>query len=94
MFETLDPSNPECEVSQVDVEEWIDAGKGIVVAHTIVDGVLINAVYEPRLKVKFLFTSFQTKKSSQRTCVGLKLPTHILHFCSVLKAGHVIWHRK
>jgi len=26
-------------VSQVDVEEWIDAGKGIVVAHTIADGV-------------------------------------------------------
>ena len=24
MFEKLDSSNPECEVSQVDVEEWID----------------------------------------------------------------------
>jgi hypothetical protein len=25
-FETLDAWNPDCEVSQVDVEEWIDAG--------------------------------------------------------------------
>jgi len=49
MFETLDPSNPECEVNQVDVEEWIDAGKGIVVAQTVADGVLINAVHGPRL---------------------------------------------
>jgi len=49
MFKTLNTSNPECEVhvSQVYVEEWIDAGKGIVVAHTIADGVLIIiAVYE------------------------------------------------
>jgi hypothetical protein len=27
MFEKLDPSNPECEVSQVDVEECINAAK-------------------------------------------------------------------
>jgi len=26
MFETLDPWSPECEVSQANVEEWIDAG--------------------------------------------------------------------
>ena len=39
MFETQDLSNPECEVSQVDVEVWIDASKGIVVANTIADGV-------------------------------------------------------
>jgi len=28
MFETLDPWNPECEVSQVDVEEWMQV-KGL-----------------------------------------------------------------
>jgi hypothetical protein len=26
MFETLDAWNPECEISQVNVEEWIEAG--------------------------------------------------------------------
>jgi hypothetical protein len=33
MFEKLDPSNPECEVSQVHVEECINAAEGIVVSH-------------------------------------------------------------
>jgi len=37
VFKILNPSNPECEVSRVDVEEWIDADKGIVLSHTIAD---------------------------------------------------------
>jgi len=31
----MDPSNPICEVSQVDVEEWIDADIWIEVSRTI-----------------------------------------------------------
>jgi len=29
VFEKLDPSDPGCEVSQVDVEKWIDTDKGL-----------------------------------------------------------------
>jgi len=41
MFEKLDPSNPECGVSQVDVEEWIDADKRIAVSRTRADEYLM-----------------------------------------------------
>ena len=44
MFEKLNTSNPECEVSQVDVEVWTDAGKGIAVSRTEADGDLVKAV--------------------------------------------------
>jgi len=54
LFEILDPSNPECEVSQVDVEEWIDADKGIVFSHTIADENLTNAVMNPNSESKTL----------------------------------------
>jgi len=37
LFEILNPSNPECEASQVDVEEWVDADKGIVLSRSIAD---------------------------------------------------------
>jgi hypothetical protein len=47
LFDLLDSSNSECEASQVDVEEWIDAGKGIVLTHTIADENPINAVTNP-----------------------------------------------
>jgi hypothetical protein len=47
MFKELSPSNPECGVSQVDVEEWIDADTGIEVSHTVTDDDLINAVMNP-----------------------------------------------
>jgi hypothetical protein len=33
LFEKLDPSNPECEVSQEGVEEWIVADKRIAVTY-------------------------------------------------------------
>ena len=46
MFEKLDTSIPECQVSQVYMEEWIDANKGIV-SRTIADEHLINAVMNP-----------------------------------------------
>lgn len=38
----MDPSNPICEVSQVDVEEWIDADIWIEVSRTIAYKDLIN----------------------------------------------------
>jgi hypothetical protein len=38
MFEKMDPSNPICEVSRVDVEEWIDADIWIEVSRTIAYG--------------------------------------------------------
>jgi hypothetical protein len=75
MFKELSPSNPECEVSQVDAEEWIDADKGIEVSHTTTDDDLINAVMNPDAKNK----NFQMK-SPQIKFLGLKLPTLILHF--------------
>jgi hypothetical protein len=43
VVEKLDPSNPECEVSQVDVEECISSAQRIVVSRTIAVGDLINA---------------------------------------------------
>ena len=54
LFEVLDPSNPECEASRVDVEEWIDADKEIVLSHTIADENLINAVMNPNFASKTL----------------------------------------
>jgi hypothetical protein len=54
MFEKLDPSNPECEASQVDVEEWTDADEGIVLSHTIANEDLINAVVDPDSESKTL----------------------------------------
>jgi len=42
MFEKLDSSDAEREVSQVDTEERIDEGKGIEVSRTIANGDLIN----------------------------------------------------
>jgi hypothetical protein len=44
MFEKLDPSNTECEVSQVEAEERINASKGIEVLYTIADEDLINSL--------------------------------------------------
>jgi hypothetical protein len=41
-FKKLDLSNPECKVRQVDVEEWIDAGKGIVVSRAVAGADLIK----------------------------------------------------
>jgi hypothetical protein len=54
MFEKLDPSNPEWGVSQVDVEEWIDADKRIAVSRTRADEDLINAVMNPYSKSKII----------------------------------------
>ena len=54
LFEIQDPSNHECEVSRVDVEERIDADKGIVLSHTIADENLINAVMYPNFERKTL----------------------------------------
>jgi len=33
VFEKLDPSDPDCEVSQVDVEEWINADRDYSVTY-------------------------------------------------------------
>jgi hypothetical protein len=54
MFEKLDPSNPECEASQVDVEDWIDADEGIVLSHTLANEDLINAIVNPDSESKTL----------------------------------------
>jgi len=53
MFEKLDPSNSECGVSQVDVEEWIDADKRIAVSRTRADEYL-NDVINPYSKSKII----------------------------------------
>jgi hypothetical protein len=54
MCEKLDPSNTECEGSQVDVEEWIDVGTGIEMQRAIADEDLINAVMNPDSERKTL----------------------------------------
>lgn len=36
------------------MEEWVDAGKGIVVSLTIADGDLINGVMNPDAEIKTL----------------------------------------
>ena len=38
MFVKLGHSNPKFEVSPVDVEEWINANKGIAMSRYIIDG--------------------------------------------------------
>ena len=48
------PSNPTCEVSRVDVEEWIDADIWIEVSRTIAYEDLINAVMNPDSERKTL----------------------------------------
>jgi len=75
LFEILDPSHCECEASRVDVEERIDADKGIVLSHTIADKNLNNAVMNPNSESKNSL-NIETKKSSQRKILGLKLPIY------------------
>jgi hypothetical protein len=79
MFEKMDSSNPICEVSQVDVEEWIDADIWIEVSRTIAYKDLINAVMNTEVEIKLLRKDLQMKKSSKRKSGGLKLPMHIPH---------------
>jgi hypothetical protein len=69
MFEKLDPSNPEYEGSQVDVEEWIDVGKGIEMQCAIAYEDLINTVTNQTLKAKLL----RTDKSSDEEIVRHKI---------------------
>jgi hypothetical protein len=54
MFEKLDPSDAEHEVSQVDAEERIDDGKGIEVSRTIANEDLINVVMNSGSENKIL----------------------------------------
>jgi hypothetical protein len=54
MFEKLDPSRAEREVSQVNPEERIDEGKGIEVPLIIADDDLINAVMNSGCESKTL----------------------------------------
>jgi hypothetical protein len=96
MFKELSPSNPECEVSQVDVEEWNDADEGTEVWHTVTyDDDLINAVIsQDKENKKSSRMNLQIKKLPQRKFLWLKLPTCILHFRSLPKAIQVTWPRK
>ena len=57
--------------------KWTDAGKGLAVSSTADYVDSINAFLSPDYESKILD---QTKKSPQRKFLGLKLPTHILHF--------------
>jgi hypothetical protein len=76
VFEILGHSNPECEASWVNVEEWIDASKGIVLSHTIAGNEnLINVVVNPHSESKNSL-NLEMKKSSQRKILGLKLLTY------------------
>jgi vesicle coat complex subunit len=54
MCEKLDLSNPECEGRQVDVEEWINVGKGIEMQRAIAYEDLINAIKSPDSESKTL----------------------------------------
>jgi len=54
MFEKLDTSDVEHEVSQVDAEERIDDGKGIEVSRTIANEDLINVVMNSGSENKIL----------------------------------------
>lgn len=62
MFEKLDPSNPECGVSQADVEEWIDAHKRTVVSRTRADEDIMNAVMNPCSKSKIIDNEFSDEE--------------------------------
>jgi hypothetical protein len=63
MFEKLDSSDAECEVSQVDTEERIDEGKGIEVSCTTANGDLINAVMNTGSENETLENEFSDKES-------------------------------
>ena len=54
LYEKLNPSKPECEVSQVNVEVWTDAGKGSAVSRTVADVDSTNAFMSPDSGSKIL----------------------------------------
>jgi hypothetical protein len=62
MFEKLDPSSAEREVSQVDAEERIDEGKGIEVSFIVADDDLINAVMNSGSESKTLENESSNKE--------------------------------
>jgi hypothetical protein len=62
MFEKLDSSYAEREMSRVDAEERIDEGKGIEVSCTITNGDLINAVMNTGSENKTLENEFSDKE--------------------------------
>ena len=66
MFEKLEPSNPEWEVSHEDVEDWIHAYKGIVVSRTVAEGALINAVMNPDPESKTLDNESLRRRNGHR----------------------------
>jgi hypothetical protein len=87
MFEKLDPSNPECEGSQVDVEEWINEYKGIVVSCTIAIEDLINAIMNPDSESKTC-----ENKSSEEEIVTEKVSwIKAANMCSTLKTFAKSW---
>jgi len=81
MSEKMNPSNPESEVSQEDVEEWGDADKGIVVSHTIAVEDLINAVMNPASESKPLENQSSDKETVQlKICKAAELYSTLLKF--------------
>jgi len=54
LYEKLNSSKPECELSQVDVEVWADAGKGTAVSSTVADVDSIHTFLSPDSESKVL----------------------------------------
>ena len=54
LYEKLNTSNPEWELSQVDVEVWTDAGKGTNVSSTLTDVQSFNTFLSPVNESKIL----------------------------------------
>ena len=80
MSEKMDPSNPESEVNQEDVEEWGDADKGTVVPRTIAVEDLINAVMNPASESKPL-----ENQSSDKETVPVKISKSAEMYSTLLK---------
>jgi len=81
MSEKMDPSNPESEVTQEDVEEWGDADKGIVMSRIIAVEDLINAVMNPASESKPLENQSSDKETVPvKICKAAELYSTLLKF--------------
>jgi hypothetical protein len=94
MFEELEHSKPECEVSHEDVEDWIHADKGIVVSRIMAYGALIDTVMNPNPESKTRENESSDEGTFTEKISWTKAAEGILHPRSWPKAGHVTRHRK
>lgn len=94
LCEQLNPSNPECEVSQVDVEVWTDAGKGTAVSSTVADVDLINTFLSPDSESKILDNESSNEETATEKISWAKPSDAYPTLPKFAKSRPFTWHRK